>query len=278
MCYVYHYTTDEGFTGIIESQEIWATSIYHLNDYREFYHGRDQFIENTKALLTSEEAEAAKEILLALDQSQPSLFVCSFTDVGDSLYHWRAYCPSGGYAIGFPIVELLNHAGRLGLHIYRCDYGAVSPVMVEKFAEIVREIISMCGGLNGFRSEFSTRDTLMHMLQMFIAQYKDDGFSVENETRLVYYGDHRLDLRFRMSGNDRIPYVAFSLKNEELWKQAQIVVSPGSPDTAELRCKSVKASLRSVLLKHDLPTDCADSVRLSEVPYRASRASPQINN
>jgi hypothetical protein len=260
---VYHYTTSDGFEGIIGNQEIWATSIRHLKDYREFYVGRDQFIDSAQALLTSQEAEAAQEILLALDQSQPGLFVCSFTDAGDSPYHWQQYCPGGGYAIGLPIAALLNHAGALGLHIYRCEYGAVSPVTVKKFAEIIREIISMCGGLNGFRSNIPARDTFMRGLQMFVAQYKSDDFTVENETRLVYCLDHMLDLRFRMSGTNRIPYVALSLKNGELWKQAEIVVSPCLPDAAKLRREFAEAFLESKLRKHNLPTDCARSVRQS---------------
>jgi hypothetical protein len=33
---LYHYTSDAGFRGIIESDRIWATDIRFLNDYTEF--------------------------------------------------------------------------------------------------------------------------------------------------------------------------------------------------------------------------------------------------
>ncbi len=71
MCYLYHYTTAEGFRGIIESQELWATSIYHLNDWTEFEHGRDAFIEGAKVLMKDEKAvDAAAQLLSYLhDQS-----------------------------------------------------------------------------------------------------------------------------------------------------------------------------------------------------------------
>ncbi|OHB73757.1 MAG: hypothetical protein A2Z25_00740 [Planctomycetes bacterium RBG_16_55_9] len=51
MCYVYHYTTTEGFKGILESGEIWATSIYCLNDWTEFEYAREPFIDSVRALL-----------------------------------------------------------------------------------------------------------------------------------------------------------------------------------------------------------------------------------
>lgn len=179
--YVYHYTDAAGFKGIIESQEIWATSIYYLNDWTEFYHGRDAFVQGANALLKSKEAEgAAREVLLVLSNSRPQMFVCSFSGArdGDDLSQWRAYCPKGGYAIGFPVAELLEHAHALQLHLQPCNYGSPSSEgTVKRFAEIVEKIMEMCGGPAKFRSNLSASGTLMGMLLTFIAQYKDDAFS-----------------------------------------------------------------------------------------------------
>ena len=36
---LYHYTTAEGLKGIIENDEIWATSAYYLNDSAEILYG-----------------------------------------------------------------------------------------------------------------------------------------------------------------------------------------------------------------------------------------------
>ena len=158
MCYVYHYTTDEGFKGIIESQELWATSIYHLNDWKEFDYGRDAFIESAKALLKGEvAADAAAQLLSYLYDTHPSLFLCSFSaaEDGDDLTQWRAYSPKGGYAIGFPIATLLTHAGMLRFDLLRCEYGTTSAgPFVEKLANIIEKIFEMAGGVNGFRSQF----------------------------------------------------------------------------------------------------------------------------
>jgi len=120
------------------------------------------------------------------------------------------------------------------------------------------------------------------MLLKYITQYKAEDLSKEVETRLVYLrhpGYHGngavLDVRF-MPGNDRIPYVAFSLKNdkawrkpfvEKLWQEARIVLSPRRPEKREADRESVVRFLESVLRGHHLPTDCASTVRVSELPY-----------
>jgi len=276
MCYVYHYTTNEGFKGIIESQELWATSIYHLNDWKEFDYGREAIIESTKALLKSKEvADAGVELLSYLYSIRPSLFVCSFSaaEDGDDLTQWRAYSPKGGYAIGFPIVKLLRCAGIQRFDLFQCEYGTISASQfVERLASIIERIFEMAGGVNGFRSQFpfndSSKNPLMAMLLKFVAKYKHDAFKAEKEHRLVRLLTSIEHPRHRMSGSTQIPYVAFSLKDQELWKQAQIVMSPCLPNVAKLRRESVKEFLESELGRHELPTDCARSVRLSKAPYR----------
>jgi len=274
MCYVYHYTTEEGFKGIIESQELWATSIYHLNDWTEFEYGRVALVEGAKALLKNKEAvDAAVQLLSYLYDAHAPLFVCSFSVAGDGddLSQWRAYCPRGGYAIGFPIAKLLTPAGMQGFDLWQCEYGTVgASQFVEGLAKIIEQIFEMAGGVNGFRSQFHDpyKDGLLALLLKYVARYKHDSFSAEQEWRLVHLLEPGERPEFRMSGNARVPYVAFSLENGELWRQAQIVVSPCLPEAAERRRASVRAFLESELVKRGLPTDCARSVRLSRAPYR----------
>jgi len=272
--YVYHYTTDEGFKGIIKSQELWATSIYHLNDWKEFYHGRDAFIESTKALLNSEKAvDAATQLLSYLFDTHPPLFVCSFSAAGDGddLSQWREYSPKGGCAIGFPIAELLTCAGMQRFDLWQCEYDTTDANrFVDSLASIIERIFEMAGGVNGFRSQFPfkdpSRNPLMAMLLKLVAKYKHDAFKAEEEWRLVHLLTIVEHPRFRMSDNIKVPYVAFSLKNKELWKQAQIVTSPCLPDDAKLRRESMKEFLEYELGRHELPTDCVRSVRLSKAP------------
>ena len=212
-----------------------------------------------------------------LHDTHPPLFVCSFSAVadGDDLTQWRAYSANGGYAIGFPIADLLSHAGMLRIDLLQCEYStAGTQGAVEGTIKIIEQIIQMAGGIKGFRSQFpfndASKDGLLAMLLKLVARYKHDAFSAEQEWRLVYLltpGDQR---RFRMSASALVPYVAFNLKSEELWKKAQVVVSPCVPDGAELRRESVGAFLESELRKQNLPTHCARTVRLSRAPCRTA--------
>src|ERR1022692_3309664 len=126
---IYHYTSEEGMRGIVESDRIWATDIGFLNDYTEF---RQAFKEEYVGALTDAFREGlpkdlydtarvviegilSKRISNILKIIQDSIsthqaFVCSFTtlprpsgaDPGDRLSQWRGYSRSSqGLSLGF---------------------------------------------------------------------------------------------------------------------------------------------------------------------------------
>ena len=266
---VYHYTTKDRFESIIKKQEIWATSIHQFSDHLEFRLGRKQFLESARAALTSEEAEAAEEILLyLLSVDRPDLFVCSFTNADDSPLHWKEF---GEYAIGFPFVELLSHAGMLGFQVHYCCYEPANQDIVKGFAGIVSKVISMCGGLKGFRSQFPFGNPLMDMFLTLIAKYKHHSYGGEKETRLVYHIPgftrvRKLKVESGESSDSPDSYVAFSLKSQELWRQAEIVLGPCSGDDRERRLEVAKTFLGSQLKNKGLPTVCVDNIRHSQIP------------
>ena len=158
MCYVYHYTTTEGFKGILESAEIWATSIYCLNDWTEFEYAREPFIDSVRALLIDKEAaDGATLLLSSLFEKRPPLFVCSFSAArdGDDLSQWRAYSNPYGCAIGFQVATLLNYAGMLRFDLSRCEYGTAGiQEMAKATAKIMGKIIRMAGGIKSFHSQY----------------------------------------------------------------------------------------------------------------------------
>jgi hypothetical protein len=87
---LFHYTNMAGLTAIINSQQIWLTSIFHLNDPSELGHGADIAL----AILNSE-ADRGDHVVKAF---------CAqtfFSRRGDDLGQWRAYADnSRGVAIG----------------------------------------------------------------------------------------------------------------------------------------------------------------------------------
>ncbi len=138
---VYHYTTTIGLKGIIESQQIHATSITYLNDSEEhsgFFDRRlpkliDQPVKeaiheamqspsrrsviNEAGGTESAEAKLHEGFLKAVRETTLTLndpYVASFSappkdDVDDGLLsQWRAYGSDGGYAIVFESAGLDN--------------------------------------------------------------------------------------------------------------------------------------------------------------------------
>jgi DUF2971 family protein len=128
---LYHYTTQVGLLGILESQCIWATQIQFMNDATEFR----EAIEAVKMALhsrfpdrrfddTSPETarlDALFDQLFAVECKD--VFVLSLTEEGDQLSQWRAYSGShSGFAIGFDVATLCKVASEHGFSLDRCIY------------------------------------------------------------------------------------------------------------------------------------------------------------
>ena len=99
---LWHYTSIQGFQGIISSGNIFATDVRFLNDIEEFIHARivaDELIENTpelgkfnfplhKSLKFVVDTIWGSEFL---NPDRAQIFVASFTDSEDDLSQWRGY-------------------------------------------------------------------------------------------------------------------------------------------------------------------------------------------
>lgn len=124
---LYHYTSVDGLYGILGSQSLRASAIQYLNDSLEFKHAlgvaREYLYRREK-----ESSEAVRRLLQSLrDQLEriEMFTVCafSFSEDGDLLSQWRAYCPpGGGYSIGFRGNELRGRLIQQGCSLVRCVY------------------------------------------------------------------------------------------------------------------------------------------------------------
>jgi hypothetical protein len=151
---LYHYTSDAGFHGIIESDRIWATHVRFLNDYTEFRQAFNELY--VEALTDAFRAELPSNIeatarsviegvlskrnhggiLRVIEDSGSAMdaFVCSFStlpqpgaDPGDRLSQWRGYSQSTqGFSLGFDKallekqIELDNPGAKAG--VLQCIY------------------------------------------------------------------------------------------------------------------------------------------------------------
>lgn len=103
---LHHYTTQAGFIGIVESEELWATHTQYLNDTREYVHAitliTNVLVKRRGESSNDLEKEILTEMIDGIDGME-SMNVCvaSFSAVRDSLSQWRAYSSGGsGKAAG----------------------------------------------------------------------------------------------------------------------------------------------------------------------------------
>lgn len=113
---VYHYTSAEGFQGIIESGEIWLTNTGFVNDITECNALRQE-----KDLFGKDELAFNRYIEKWWDDfsidwnERNNYYIASFSKEHDSLEQWRAY---GNVCIGFETQRLK----KSGFSLHECVY------------------------------------------------------------------------------------------------------------------------------------------------------------
>jgi len=249
--YLYHYTTTPGLISIIEQQELWATDIFYLNDQKEFRWGVDLAIrqlETRKGQITSELATRYESMVRVLHDTGPlqqyPVYVCSFSEEGDDLSQWRAYCPLGGFAIGFLASKLRACARPQGFKLDRCVYEAVKQGSM--IGEAIHSVTSegdemrrswshpLGDGPPGY-SEWEGR-WLKRLLTDVAPLIKHNAFVAEKEWRLISDPESeetKENFGVRVRGNTIIPYRKVKLK-EHLWDKAKVIVGP-CPHTEEAK-------------------------------------------
>ena len=100
---LYHYTTQAGLIGVLESNAIWATKIHYLNDSSEYELALEIGREVLAGLLSRETDEHRQEKITCLLENLATIeamnvCVCSFSEHGDLLSQWRA-CQCRGWRL-----------------------------------------------------------------------------------------------------------------------------------------------------------------------------------
>jgi hypothetical protein len=115
---LYHYTTADGLKGIVENDELWATSAYYLNDSTEIMYGYqliDEALDVWKKKANPPEDSIAGGLLYSLQRQfghdylkrniiTPIYLTC-FCEEDNLLSQWRGYGQSGGYSVGFRVLS-----------------------------------------------------------------------------------------------------------------------------------------------------------------------------
>ena len=274
---LYHYTSMDGLLGIAASGTIWASDNRYLNDRTEATHFRDLLrvrIQERIAALDVSQRTSFEEILAAMKTARRfEAFVTSFSEDGDSLSQWRAYCPAGvGFSIGFEAASLRtgyiqNPAGGTShfvsgqLSKVRYLPEAPSPALdrlLDSTEDVVLTLVRMLPG----SETVSRAEAIALMISLTSPIYKHEGFSEEHEWRLVLSKIHKPmpGRKFRRGKSMLVPYVEAEPQTREGYYFIKEVIVGPTPHP-ELSKESVEALFSA--LNHPEVT-----VRESKVPFR----------
>lgn len=244
---LFHYTTAKGLKGIVENNELWATSVYFLNDTSEITYGYGLLAEVLRdwiAVNSRPEGSLSLQLALELQRSFGAdllsrtvispIYVSCFCEEDNLLSQWRAYGQSGGYSVGFKLPE---HGARGGVKPEPCIYTArLVKVEYERQKQlsrcraIVDELLpifddpALPEALQAVDTDsvfgYSTmRRAVAEILSEEIMGFKNKAFDVEKEWRLVTRqrdflkqsnddgGKTPVPVYFRPSRGMTVPYV-----------------------------------------------------------------------
>jgi hypothetical protein len=215
---IYHYTSLEGFKGIIDSDTIWLSDYSYLNDSNELAYGVKLIKDIASDMLGQSEFESSREILQAwidnIEQVKHRVCIASFSGNGDSLSQWRSY---GNIAIGFN--PLFSIGAPHETHIMPIEYSeSVQKRWAKLYLSHLCQAYSVDISLDRLKrigKVYHNTDKLIKLISFF----KDPGFREEDEYRIAYIEDPELfekigeepaPKNFRISNGNLIPYVRSS--------------------------------------------------------------------
>lgn len=281
---VYHYATLDSFLSIVESQSLYFTNLYYLNDRKEYNHGVEIVLDTLKDQDPNETSETVLKIFNYVEKNlesnkKSSRYIACFSKNGDLLSQWRAYGNQGkGISIGFKRSYLENFDSA-SLHPMNMEYREeFQKKTINEFIKIIInyfENIKVLYDWEGFNYELLVSKSIMSFIEDFISSFKDSSFDEEKEFRLEYKIDGKTNendnskLLFRSNGNLIIPFykIEYVNKNDVLSLESEykklpietIIIGPS------LDYELNKNSIESFLLKFGY-----ENIKIipSKIPYR----------
>jgi hypothetical protein len=180
---LYHYTSADGISGIIDKGEIWMTNADFTNDTTEL-----KALGNATSIFQDGDftnAAVEKAWHRWVDRArfnetrQPDYYMASFSRKKDSLEQWRAY---GKFCIGFDARELKLEERR-HIYLYKCLY---TPNDIRKWI-LAKERIPEWRStvLTDEDQKKNAEAAAFNLPEIANIKYKNKHFSAEEEIRLV---------------------------------------------------------------------------------------------
>lgn len=244
---LYHYTSAEGLKGIIENNELWATSAYFLNDRTEIVYGcrvlvdvleewKLRHLESGHSISASICNDLSKTFGEEVPKTVPPVYLACFCENDNLLSQWRAYGQSGGFSIGFNAqigsrfesVAFTPEPKTFTSSWVRVEYERGKQIeacnsLVESLLSIINESETGCAIetiSDHPRAGYSSfLNIIREILLEQIIGFKNEAFKEENEWRIVVRprvtkkqrvddgGKTPTPIYFRCSKGIPIPYV-----------------------------------------------------------------------
>lgn len=283
---VYHYTNAVGLLGIVEHDELWASSAVALNDLSEMTYGLDVLREATEARkdAPSETVGALiKEGAFAPLRDSP-YFLCAST-LNDSLNQWIGYAGRQGYSVGIRTKERLVKRRKDGQ-----ERSTGRPLSITEGAlmgtngwyqviykrgdqlRVVNDLLDFCKENNLLT--VAAPHARAHAITMFgavLAQLKHQAFADEREVRFITGRNDDTDERYRAGAYGVVPYTRLIAAGREEYDSAlpaglklpiaSVTTGPANADERSL----IESSARRLL---DARGYGSAKVKTSAAPYR----------
>ncbi len=228
---LYHYTTLDGFRGIIDNRGFWFGHATSFNDPNELLYGRDLIQDVLNEYIKLENREPLRQCLEAILQNVSvfgthlyHVFVACFCESPNLLSQWRAYADrGGGYCIGVSVWRDIHFLGReleRGIKPYvvlrKVIYNKLDQIkLIRAYLDSVIPVASTI--LMGMRTDKLFLAAQAHIIAMdtsnvlldYMLCFKDCAFADEQEWRLIRCtrDDHDIEnVSFRLQHGNLIPY------------------------------------------------------------------------
>ena len=183
----HHYTSDSAFISILQSGSFWLTNGRFLNDPLDCHNRADEILALAEQYLDGQ----LKKVFLSLLDFNIEAYVASFTSSDDDLVHWRAYGDDGhGVSLGFDPGLITGIEREVqGIRINNRKMLAALPVIYhrERLDVLLHELF------RGVAAESKGNDDcnalavkVLLTSRLFLCCYKENGWIVEQERRLIH--------------------------------------------------------------------------------------------
>ena len=182
--YLFHYTRFQSALSILESQELWASNIHFLNDFREFREAGEIIASQCRILERRNPSlvEFSEKIRARIESvGDVHIHSFSFTENPDLLSQWRAYCEPNGIALGFDYSKLHTVIRENQFVIGKCIYDDRQKLKICK--EIIQKLLDLLQ-IEKAPLEVVARYFVTEFIK-WAPFFKHQSFAEENEWRAV---------------------------------------------------------------------------------------------